>query len=442
MLKNTAWLVLVIVLVMSGCAAPPPTPIPTATTAPTAVPGVLFVDPSQSRGPVSPYLMGSNHGPWIAIPVGMLDAAYASQVRAIRFPAGSWGDHNDVKTYQIDAFMDLVRQAGAMPTFSVRLLDGTPEKAGEMVRYTNKEKGYGVVYWSIGNEPTLFAGEVGVGNYDTVRFNREWREIALAMKAVDPSIKLIGPEVHQYSVLEGVRPKDVNGLDWMDEFLKANGDMVDVVTFHRYPYGTNPSIEDLQQQSQEWDDTIQYLRARIHELTGRDIPIAITEVNTNYNKAVGGEATPDSYYNAVWLADLFGQAAREGVFMVNHWLLASDGSYGGWGIIARGEVRASYQVFQLYSRFGNEMIYANSGVPGVNIYAARRSDGALTLMVVNMLREPVNLPLVVNGRTPVKAELWQLTPDQNPDTAIEVSLPADGMLSLPGQSVSLYILAP
>ncbi len=39
----------------------------------------------------------------------------------------------------------------------MRLLDGTPEKAAELVRYTNIEKKYGVVYWSIGNEPNLFA---------------------------------------------------------------------------------------------------------------------------------------------------------------------------------------------------------------------------------------------------------------------------------------------
>ena len=43
-----------------------------------------------------------------------------------------------------------------MPTVSVRLFGGAPETAADLVRYANEEMGYGIEYWSIGNEPTLF----------------------------------------------------------------------------------------------------------------------------------------------------------------------------------------------------------------------------------------------------------------------------------------------
>jgi len=101
----------------------------------------------------------------------MLDAAHDSGVTIVRFPAGSWGDHNDVKTYQIDQFMAFAQKVGATAIFHVRLLDGTPEQAAEMVRYTNIEKKYNVQYWAIGNEPTLFNEELkGRGqSYDTTR---------------------------------------------------------------------------------------------------------------------------------------------------------------------------------------------------------------------------------------------------------------------------------
>jgi len=70
----------------------------------------------------------------------MLDAAHDSGVTIVRFPAGSWGDHNDVKTYQIDQFMAFAQKVGATAIFHVRLLDGTPEQSAEMVCYTNIEK--------------------------------------------------------------------------------------------------------------------------------------------------------------------------------------------------------------------------------------------------------------------------------------------------------------
>jgi len=420
-----------------------PDVLPTSTTIPpTPILGVLYVDPNMELGKVSPYLLGTNYGPWVAVPFDMLEAAYNSKVKAIRFPGGAWGDRNDLKPYHIDPFIAFCQQLGAIPTISVNLRDGTPEEAAELVKYVNIEKKYGVVYWAIGNEPTLFAREKDDG-YDTVRFNADWRKFADAMKAVDPSIKLIGPDIHQYSATPDARPKDDNGLDWMDEFLKANGDQIEVVTFHRYPYGTVPTKDDLRQDAQGWDDIVMALRERIHELTGRDIPIAITEVSTNYNPAVGGETTPDSHFNAIWLADVVGQMARENVFMFNHCMLASSGgAQGGWGMITRGGLRPSYYVYQMYSMFGSQMVYSASGVENVDIYAAKREDGSLTVMVVNLNDDSQTVPLQWNGQTPSSAQLFLFDPEHNAQDMGSFTFPADGTLTLPGQSLSLYVIAP
>src|SRR5690606_8478041 len=131
--------------------------------------------------------------------------------------------------------------------------------------------------------------------------------------------------------------------------------------------------------------------------------------------AVGGEATPDSYYNAIWLAELFGRLMRQDVFMVNHFLMAAPGGQGGWGLIARGQLRPSYYVYQLYSRFGTEMVYAESGVDDISIYAAQRDDGALTLIVVNLADTEQQATLQVGSNTPTQAELWQLTAETRPE---------------------------
>jgi hypothetical protein len=446
---RTLFVLLCLVLVACSSASQPPSSTPTPIPTPAA--GVLSVIPSVNLGPISPYLLGSNYGPWIAVPADMLPAAYASGVKAIRFPGGAWGDRNNLKPYHIDPFISFCQQMGAIPTISVRLREGTPGQAADLVRYVNVEKGYGVVYWSIGNEPTLFAAELRTAgkadDYDTVQFNTEWREFANAMKEVDPTIQLLGPEIHQFNYDDSYNPKDSAGRDWMTEFLKANGDLVDVVTFHRYPFPRSSAqptvtVDDLRRHTQEWGKIMVYLRGLIQEITGRDIPIAVTEVNTHYNEAMGGEATPDSHYNAIWLAESLGQLMRQDIFMVNHWMLTSGRSYGGWGLIGSSELRPSYYTYQLYDKFGTEQVYAGSGVTDVSIYAAQRDDGVLTLMIVNLADSERPATLQVRGVTSRQAELWRLDPDQLPEEVSAFSLPADGGLTLPPQSVSLFILNP
>jgi hypothetical protein len=56
---------------------------------------------------------------------------------------------------------------------------------------------------------------------------------------------------------------------------------VDVVSFHRYPFpkarnSGPPTIDELRQNAQEWDEIIIHARDLIHQYTGRDLPIAIT----------------------------------------------------------------------------------------------------------------------------------------------------------------------
>jgi hypothetical protein len=178
------WAWLLVAAIVAGCAAPTPTPVPntavptatptqappTATLAPSAtpgpsptpspVPGGLYVDAGQDLGPISPLIFGTNHGPWVAVPVDKLEETYAVGVTVIRFPGGAWGDRNKITPLQIDQFAQFLQLMGAQGTISVNVRDGTPEQAAELVRYANIERQYGIRYWSIGNEPTLYEAEL------------------------------------------------------------------------------------------------------------------------------------------------------------------------------------------------------------------------------------------------------------------------------------------
>lgn len=443
---------LFILFLITSCASPQPatpTAVPTPAVSPTPYPNALYVDPNQSLGPISPLIYGSNYGPWLVVPFDMLTAAYDSGVTILRFPAGSWGDHNNVTKLQIDQFMAFASQVGATAMFNVRLLGGTPEQAAEMVRYTNIEKKYNVQYWGIGNEPTLYQSEVKKfgETYDTARFNKEWREFATAMKAVDPSIRLIGAEINQFSFsTEEGATTNFGTWDetWFVDFLKANGDMVDIVSFHRYPFPLSsvsgpPSVAELSANAQEWDKIIIHARELILEHTGRDLPIAVTEFNSAYDKSVGGEATPDSHLNAIWMADVLGRMIKQDVFMANVWALTAKGGYGGLGIIGQSDVFPSYYTYQMYKMFGDELVYSSSDEDSLSIYAAKRSeDGTLTLMVVNLSAEAKEKALVIADQPTARGEAWLFDPEHKVENMGEVEL--GGEMRFPAQSVTLFIL--
>lgn len=427
---------------------PSPTTFPTSTAVPTPVPGTLFVDPSISLGPISPLIYGSNYGPWLTVPFYMLPQAYDSGIKILRFPAGAWGDHNDVTHMQIDQFMDFANKMGATAIFHVRLLDGTPEQAAEMVRYTNIEKKYNVQYWSIGNEPTLFDAELKTrgDSYNIESFNKEWRRFAEAMKQVDPTIKLIGAEINQFSYDPTPGATTNFGQrdeEWFIEFLKANGDLVEVVSFHRYPFPRTrtsgpPSIDELRQNAQEWDKIIVHARELIHQYTGRDLPIAVTEFNSAYDKSVGGEATPDSHYNAIWMADVLGRMIKNGVFMANEWALTAKGGFGGLGLVGPLDVYPAYYAYQLYKKFGNELVYSSSDDPDLSIYAARRADGALTVMVINLSLEVKTKAIQIGNQSQIQAEAWLFDPEHKVENIGAVQL-SSGII-VPAQSITLYVV--
>jgi alpha-N-arabinofuranosidase len=102
-----------------------------------------------------------------------------------------------------DEYIEMCNDVGASPlvvvaydaAFNTRVCDGKPTKAQlltnavEWVRYANIKKGYGVKYWMIGNESwnnPEYNGRVTASKYAD-----DLDDFATAMKAVDPSIKII-----------------------------------------------------------------------------------------------------------------------------------------------------------------------------------------------------------------------------------------------------------
>jgi hypothetical protein len=443
-MKRTAFFIALILTLIASCQ--PANPVISSLPAVTAGLNSLYVDPGRKLGPISPYVYGSNISLYAVIPANKIQEADNSHITVLRGPGGGWGEMNDLQTYQFDLLISMCKKIGAMPIMNVRLLNGTPEAAAELVRYANIEKGYNITYWGIGNEPD-YEKDAGK-NIDTAPFNQKWRAIALAMKAVDPKIKLIGPELSQWGTEITKTPKyppiqtptSQERRDWMTDFLKANGDLVDIVSVHRYPFyapnDKNPvTVERLRQNTLEWEPMVTYLRDMVKQLTGRDLPIAFTEVNSDPSNVIGGEASPDSFYNAIWYADILGRLIQQNVFMVNQWAISGSG---GLGLLSTNEIRPTYYVFQMYNHFGSERVYSSSGTEFVTVYAAKRTDGRLTIIVINLTDVEQRLLLQIQGLKPSRAQVWLFDATHNAEDLGVQSIPSDGTVVLPAQSISLY----
>jgi hypothetical protein len=429
-------------VMLTACAGTPAVP-----SAPTPIPGALYVNAEQPIGAVSPYVFGTNYGPWTFLTLGARPKAKEAGLTLMRYPGGNWGDLNDLMEYQIDEAVALAKELGSEPLISVRLANGSIENAVNLIKYANQTKKYNIQYWSIGNEPSLFAtGGASIDGYDTVRYNQEWRQFAEALRAVDPGIKLVGPDTHQFTANLAANPKDLNGKDWLEEFLKANGDLVDVVAIHRYPFPKNmqdliPTKDELLASSAEWDQTIPALRKLIKDTTGQDKPIGILEINSNWANVSGGEASPETFYNALWWGDVLGRLITQRVDMVGQFVLSMAPGGGELGLFARDDPRPIYYVYPMYRRFGTQLIQASTDVPLLSIYAAKRDDGALTVMVINRSDKPQTQPLQLIGFKPAgAAEVYRLDESHQAEQVESQSIEDGASITLPPYAMTLLVV--
>lgn len=136
-----------------------------------------------------------------------------------------------------------IQSIGAEPIMQVSQYKSA-EVAAELVRFFNIEKHEGIQpikYWNIGNEPWLQANKPDAKTF-AAAVERYFKPIAAAMKMVDSTIKIYGPDecdyMDYYNDLFGGK-NDITGNIPGHTYYYCDG-----LVAHRYPQGNgDPAVE-------------------------------------------------------------------------------------------------------------------------------------------------------------------------------------------------------
>jgi len=338
----------------------------------------------------------------------------------------------------------------------------------------------GVRYYLLDNEPGLWHSthqDVHPVGVKYAEYLQDVVSYTSMIKALDPNAQTLGPEEWGYTAIaqsgfdqqyagahnyQGHPDKDANGgLDFMPYLLtqlhqrdmQTKQRLLDVFTFHIYPQGidggggandVSPRIQTVRNRStrslwdpnytdESWIKNKIMLIPRLRSLVNTYYPgtkIGITEYSWGAEKFIGG---------ATAQADILGIFGREGLDLAARWTTPDAAT-------------PTFKAMQMYrnydgknSAFGS--VSVSDTVPDSDTLSSfasvRRSDGALTVMVINKsLTSPTPVSLSVSHFGGTTASVWQLTSANTiahlPNTALR-----GGRVSatLPAQSVTLFVVA-
>jgi hypothetical protein len=318
---------------------------------------------------VSPYIKGQNY--WYNPPDSAYPVIRESGVKLIRIGGISY-DTTPLANAELLKQVDNIRSIGAEPLIQVSRFKGAAI-AAETVRYLNVTHNRAVKYWSIGNEPDM--GWTGREADLATEVATYIKAIAPAMRDVDSTIHISGPEMAWYSqtkfyaLLGGGGAADVTGRDSKDRFY------IDCITFHRYPFAdglTRSAV--LSEMHGEFETRVSELVDRIayaNILQGRTGASALTWGLTEFNMTYKNPATTlnnpagvgvSSFLNGQFFAEYYRVGMKYGVQFMVPWSVLEGGGNGSPGDL--GYLGGSWAAPVKRSSFYHMALMADYLVPG------------------------------------------------------------------------------
>jgi Glycosyl hydrolases family 39 len=261
----------------------------------------------------------------------------------------------------------------------------------DLVRIINRDYGLAVRYWEVTNEL-----DVSSYSQDMAELGRIYRQVAAAMRSVDPSIQIGGPAM-----------ANPYGQAQLQAFMREAYSQLDFVSVHSYstsmPYATDAQAW---QSAENRADAVRPARSAVaqakKQFGDRPIAIFLTEFNISSNYRTADSRMQNEkgmIYDALALAAI----ANTGITGNMAWNEA-DGIYGKLGPRNGNWVaRPATHVFNLYNQYFQGQIVKTSSPPRtldinsttanrVTTYAVKNGTSK-ALAVINRSGQPVQISL-------------------------------------------------
>ncbi|GCE28291.1 hypothetical protein KDA_37750 [Dictyobacter alpinus] len=380
---------------------------------------------------ISPYLYGSNVFPqtgttaqdqagqgMMSYEQAVISGLRSANIKLLRFPGGNWGEQHTPSTEQLNDFSGLLNQVGAEGSMQVPLsdpddlvpvqLETRASRAALLVDYMNNRQSiqrtdtrapfHAIKYWSIGNQPDLLTDPDTQKTYTVAGYTQAFITYSLAMHQKDPTIKIFGPELSQYLGQAG--PKDAAGQLWMEKFLTDISNyqhthalpfhLLDGVSLHYYPFDHQKEEPDaLLNSSAQLDRLLPPLRQFIRQKFGADLPLAITEINSNSTKNVSSPALA-----ATWWADTVGKLMANQVEYVA--FFSTEGVDAPYPLFTRTGLKetAMLRSMQLFTRLQQNLIPTQGNAGPVSMYATQnQAQTVVSVLLINKTNQDQQVKL-------------------------------------------------
>lgn len=420
--------------------------------------------------PVSADLLGANVFPelgtssqdeplngFMSYSAAITNGLQSAHIKLLRFPGGAWGEEHSYSYQQLNDFAALLNTIHGDGMIQAQLtgpgaqpnsLAARASQAGLVVDYMNNQHSsqragknahapfHPVILWTVGNEPNLLTNPDTGQTYTAAQYADAFIQFSLAMHQIDPAIKVFGPEISQFYGV-GVGPRDATGALWMETFLSKVSSyerahptlrfyLLDGVSFHLYPFNDARQASALLLSStEEWNYLLPPLRQLIRQDFGRDIPIAVTEVNTNPNSAV-----PTRGQAALWWADTLGELMSQQVQDVA--FFSAEGVETPYPLFTESALQETpmLRAMQLFAHLQQNFVPVQVEREPVSMYATTdTARQTVSLLFVN--KSPDSQSAQVNAQPallPIGA--WpQLTINLAPYSIVVLTLHRDGSAS-------------
>ena len=347
--------------------------------------------------------------------------------QALRWPGGSWGDiyfmTNEPQGWgsRTTNFTHVATNTGAQMSFIVNYGSGTPEQAADWVRFCEVTNHCYVKYWEVGNE-CYGSWEEDINTnppyqaYDPWTYAQRFTSYYNEMKAVDPTIKIGAvadttedgsANYTNHPVVNPVTGVTHNG--WtpvMLTYMRSNNVTPDFLICHAYAPGDGDTYNLLW--TPQCAVNASGLRMMLNDYLGTNLAAGVELNGTEFGPE--GDKQWISLVGGLFYADMIGQTLQTEFNTMLWWDLRngtnavtdSDNALYGWrtnslgefitdggcinGIATPPNLYPSFycmKLMQYFARGGDTVLDATCDYKLLSAYAVRRTNGCLTMLVVN-----------------------------------------------------------